>query len=112
MQAQVLNLFQDLRERLGLTILPIAHDLAVVRHLCDRVAVMRSGEIVEIADSDRLYEHSTHSTPGRCSRRCRSRTRPGGAPLPGTTTLCRLVTGRDPGSPQRLPDRGPGGHRL
>ena len=59
-QAQVLNLFQDLRERLGLTILFIAHDLAVVRHLCDRVAVMRSGEIVEIADSDRLYEHPTH----------------------------------------------------
>jgi ABC-type oligopeptide transport system ATPase subunit len=59
-QAQVLNLFHDLRERLGLTILFIAHDLAVVRHLCDRVAVMRGGEIVEIADSDTLYDNPTH----------------------------------------------------
>jgi len=59
-QAQVVNLLEDLREELGLTYLFIAHDLSVVRHLCQRVAVMYLGRIVEMADSDELFNNPLH----------------------------------------------------
>jgi oligopeptide transport system ATP-binding protein len=59
-QAQVVNLLEDLRERLGLTYLFIAHDLSLVRHLCHRVAVMYLGRIVELADSDELFDSPLH----------------------------------------------------
>ncbi|HYO32647.1 MAG TPA: oligopeptide/dipeptide ABC transporter ATP-binding protein [Nocardioidaceae bacterium] len=59
-QAQVLNLLEELQERLGLTYLVIAHDLAVVRHVSDEVAVMYLGGIVEQASSDSLYEQPMH----------------------------------------------------
>jgi oligopeptide transport system ATP-binding protein len=59
-QAQVVNLLEDLRERFGLTYLFIAHDLSVVRHLCQRVAVMYLGRIVELADSDELFDNPLH----------------------------------------------------
>nr|BFD94657.1 ABC transporter ATP-binding protein [Kitasatospora sp. Xyl93] len=55
-QAQVLNLLMELRERLGVAFLFVSHDLAVVRHFCDRVAVMHRGRLVESTDRDRLFE--------------------------------------------------------
>ena len=59
-QAQIINLLEDLRKEFGLTYLFIGHDLSVVRHLCHRVAVMYLGRIVEVADSDTLFEHPRH----------------------------------------------------
>jgi ABC-type oligopeptide transport system ATPase subunit len=59
-QAQVLNLFRDLRERLNLSILFIAHDLAVVHYLCDRVAVMEQGALVEVGTRTQIYGHARH----------------------------------------------------
>ncbi len=54
-QAQVLNLLRELQRRLGLTVVFISHDLSVIRHMCDRIAVMRDGRIVELAANEQLY---------------------------------------------------------
>ncbi len=59
-QAQIVNLFQDLQQSLGLTYIFVAHDLAVVRHISDRIAVMYLGRIVEIADRETLYRRPQH----------------------------------------------------
>ncbi|MGC7845667.1 ABC transporter ATP-binding protein [Desulforudis sp. 1088] len=59
-QAQIVNLLQELQERLGLTYLFIAHDLAMVKHISTRIAVMYLGCIVELADSEELYRNPVH----------------------------------------------------
>jgi len=59
-QAQVVNLLEDLQDKFGLTYLFIAHDLSMVRHICDRVAVMYLGVIVELSDRDEVYDHPQH----------------------------------------------------
>lgn len=59
-QAQVINLLEDLKENLNLTLLFIAHDLGVVEHICDRVIVMYLGKVVEIASTSDLYENANH----------------------------------------------------
>jgi oligopeptide/dipeptide ABC transporter ATP-binding protein len=60
MRTQVLNLLMDLKRRFSLTLLMISHDLRVVRYMCDRIAVMYLGQIVEIATRDELFEHPRH----------------------------------------------------
>jgi len=59
-QAQIVNLLEELQDHLELTYLFIAHDLSMVRHICDRVAVMYLGLIVELAERDELYDHPLH----------------------------------------------------
>lgn len=59
-QAQVVNMLEDLQEELGLTYLFVAHDLSMVRHISTRIGVMYLGKIVEIAESDDLYDHPMH----------------------------------------------------
>ena len=73
-QAQILNLLRELQKELGLTLVLIAHDLSVVRHMCDRIAVMYLGKVVELAENDSSTAIRAIPTPARSSRRCRSPT--------------------------------------
>jgi oligopeptide/dipeptide ABC transporter ATP-binding protein len=94
-QATVLNLLDDLRERLGLTVLLIAHNMAVVRHVCDRVAVMYLGRIVETAETDELFTNARHPyTQGLLNAVPRL--------VPGRASEAVAVAG-DPPSPVDLP---------
>jgi oligopeptide/dipeptide ABC transporter ATP-binding protein len=94
-QATVLNLLEELRERLGLTVLLIAHNMSVVRHVCDRVAVMYLGRIVETADTDELFANPRHPyTQGLLKAVPRL--------VPGRQSEAVAVVG-DPPSPVDLP---------
>ncbi len=71
-QSQILNLLRDLQRQLDFTLVFVAHDLAVVEHLCDRIAVMYLGRIVEIGTRERCSPTRSIRTPRRCCRRSRS----------------------------------------
>jgi peptide/nickel transport system ATP-binding protein len=71
-QAQIINLFLKLRRELGLTMLFISHDLGVVRHISDRIAIMYLGRIVELGDARATYAKPLHPYTARCSTACRS----------------------------------------
>ncbi len=110
-QAQVVNLLDDLQAQLGLTYVVIAHDLSVVRHLCDRIAVMYLGGLVEVAPSDALYTAPRHPytvallsavpVPDPARREARDRVRLVGdvpspaAPPPGCTFHTRCWKARE-----------------
>ena len=64
-QAQILNILKDLQEHLGLTMLFISHDLPVVRQMCDRVGVMKQGQLVEVQDTETLFSHPKHDYTAR-----------------------------------------------
>jgi oligopeptide transport system ATP-binding protein len=94
-QATVLNLLAELRQKLGLTMLFIAHDMAVVRHVCDRVAVMYLGRIVELADRQEAFGDARHPyTQGLLRAVPRLR--------PGRSGAAAAVAG-DPPSPINVP---------
>jgi oligopeptide transport system ATP-binding protein len=94
-QATVLNLLEELRQKLGLTLLLIAHNMAVVRHVCDRVAVMYLGRIVEAAPVDDLFRNARHPyTQGLLQAVPKL--------VPGRASTAPAVVG-DPPSPIRLP---------
>jgi oligopeptide/dipeptide ABC transporter ATP-binding protein len=59
-QAQIINLFLEVQQRLGVALLFISHDLEVVRHISDRIAVMYAGTICEIAETDEIFNHPAH----------------------------------------------------
>jgi peptide/nickel transport system ATP-binding protein/oligopeptide transport system ATP-binding protein len=100
MQSQILNLMRDLQDRLGLTYLFISHDMSVVRHMADRIAVMYLGRVVEIAPAEELFTNPLHpytqallsAVPSLIAGRQMERIRiPGEASMLGELQVCRFA---------------------
>jgi oligopeptide/dipeptide ABC transporter ATP-binding protein len=101
-QAQILNLLRGLQRDLGLTMVLIAHDLSVVKHMCDRVAVMYLGKVVELSDNEQLYTYPRHPYTGallsavpvpdpKLAKRRRKDVPPGDVPSPANPpSACRF----------------------
>ena len=87
-QAQVLNILEDMKVRYGLTLLFISHDLSVVKNVSDRIIVMYLGKVCEIGNADELYEHPATPTPGRCWPRSQSQRRPSTSPRVTSKASC------------------------
>ena len=114
-QAGVINLLDELKAKLNLSYLFVAHDLAVIRHIADRVAVMYLGKIVEIGDVDSVYDHPTHPytqallsaipIPDPVKERSRTRILLHGRPAQPGEPAVRLQV-PDPVLQDRHPDRG------
>ncbi len=103
-QSQVLNLMMDLQRDLGLSYLFIAHDLAVVRHVSDRVAIMYLGKVVEMADADAIYENPRHAY---------TKALIAAIPVPDPTVeRARVVLEGDVPSPINPPEGCAFGHRM
>ena len=81
-QAEILNLLKDLRERTGLTYVLVSHDMAVVAHLCDRIAVMKDGQLVEISTRQAMIDGAVHHPYTRMLREGSLGYRPEGAVVP------------------------------
>ncbi len=110
-RAQILNLLVDLQRRLGMAYLFVSHDLAVVRHICDRVAVMYLGRLVEVADRDTLFATPKHPYTLRANVG-----RAGGRPCPPAVQTAHRVAGRSaepvpPSHGLRVPHALPPRHR-
>ena len=96
-QAQVVNMFEQLQEELGLTYLFIAHDLSIVKHISNRIGVMYLGKLVELADSYELTFHSVHPYT------CLLYTSP--ALYPATGTFYRGISGKVHGRTGNRPSK-------
>ncbi|MFE6966597.1 dipeptide ABC transporter ATP-binding protein [Agromyces sp. NPDC057679] len=107
-QAQVLNLLDELQRTLGLTYLFISHDLSVVRHVCDRIAVMEGGRIIELDDADRLYRDPQQPF----TKRLLAAAAPEIPHTPARRKLVRAARPREAGpAPVLLPEPAIGGTR-
>ncbi|MBL8588135.1 MAG: ABC transporter ATP-binding protein [Methylobacteriaceae bacterium] len=93
-QSQIINLIADLRARLGLTMLFISHDLAVIRHVADRIAVMYAGRLVETGPAEHVLARPRHPY---------TRALISAIPRPGARKAARIVLKGDPPDPENLP---------